>query len=277
MKSLLKAALFVLPFALVFLGLRWLRGDEAERWRERVLPHCPGAVVGVDEEGLIVVGPDREQAAAAAAEVRDFRRELTRRYSDLLGKPRFERMVIVVFPDARRLQAYAGEAARIDRGAAGKLHGYTDPVHGAVFVPAEALETLRHETVHWVMETARNPTAPAYSPWLSEGLAQLFETFDALDPRPPKPPRLAVRDVDVDRLLRIQDYGEFLGRDVHRNYEEALALCAFLFETRPKELRAYIDVERTSADARPFAFRKIFLGDEASFRRDLAAFIARAG
>jgi hypothetical protein len=274
MRGLLKTALFVLPFALVFVGLRWLRGDEAERWRDRVLPHCPGAVVGVDEEGLIVVGPDREQAVAAAAEVRDFRRELTRRYADLLGKPRFARMVIVVFPDARSVQAYAGEAARLDRGAAGKIHGYTDPLHGAVFVPANALETLRHETVHWVMETARSPADPPYSPWLSEGLAQLFETFDPADPRPPKPPRLAVRDVDVDRLIRIQDYGEFLGRDVHRNYEEALVLSSFLHETRGKELREYVEAERRSADGRPFVFRKIFRNDEEPFRRDLAAFIA---
>jgi len=39
-KGLLKAALFVLPFALVFLGIRWLSGGEAERWRDRVEPHC---------------------------------------------------------------------------------------------------------------------------------------------------------------------------------------------------------------------------------------------
>ncbi len=274
MKGLLKAALFALPFALVFMGLRWLRSDEAERWRERVEPNCPGAVVGVEEKDLIVIAGSREQAAAAAAEVRDFRRELTKRYGDLLGKPRFERMVVVAFPDARSVQAYAGEAARMDRGAAGKLHGYTDPMHGAVFVPADALETLRHETVHWVMETARSPTTPPYSPWLSEGLAQLFETFDPLDPRPPRPPRLAVRDLDVARLIRIQDYREFLGGDIHRNYEEALVLCAFLFETRGKELREYMDAERRSADGRPYAFRSIFGYDREPFRRDLAAFIA---
>ncbi len=275
MRGVLKAALFALPFALVFLGIRWLSGGEAERWRDRVEPHCPGAVVGIDEEDLIVVALDRAQAIAAAAEVRDFRRALTKGYADLLGTPRFERMVIVVFPDAKSVQAYAGESARMDRGAAGKLHGYTDPAHGAVFVPADALETLRHETVHWVMETARSPTAPPYSPWLSEGLAQLFETFDPLDGKPPRLGRAPARDLDVDRLIHIEDYAEFLGPEIHRNYDEALVLCAFLFETRGKELREYMAGERGSADSRPFVFRKTFGHDKEPFRRDLAEFIAR--
>ena len=274
MRGLLKAALFALPFALVLLGIRWLGRDEAERWRERVEENCPGAVVGVEEKDLIVIAGDAGQARAAAAEVRDFRRALVQGYADLLGAPRFERMVIVIFPDAKSVQAYAGKSARMDRGATGKLHGYADPVYGAVFVPADALETLRHETVHWVMETARGPTAPAHSLWLSEGLAQLFETFDPMDPKPPRPGRAAVRLIDVDRLIHIEEHGEFTGPEVHRNYDEALVLCAFLFETRPKELREYIDAERRSADSRGFVFRKIFRHDEAPFQRDLAEFIA---
>ena len=127
------------------------------------------------------------------------------------------------------------------RDAAGKLHGYTNPARGAVFVPADALETLRHETVHWVMETARGTASPAYSPWLSEGLAQLFETFDPKEGRPPRPPRIDVGDVDVDRLIRIEDYGEFLGPGALRNYDEARVLCAFLFEARGEGLREYMD------------------------------------
>jgi hypothetical protein len=170
-KAAVKAALFALPFALVFLGIRWLGRDEGERWRDRVAGHCPGAVVGVEEKDLIVIAPDPRQARAAAAEVREFRRQLVARYGDLLGTPRFEQMVLVIFPDAKSVQAYAGESGRMDRGASGKLHGYADPLHGAVFVPADALGTLRHETVHWVMETARGPTAPPYSLWLGEGEA----------------------------------------------------------------------------------------------------------
>lgn len=275
MNAAIKCLVVAAPFVLAFLLIRWLSGGEAERWRDRVEPFCPGAVVGVDEDGLIVVAGDRAQAAAAAAEVRDFRRVLAARYADLLGKPAFDRMVIVVFPDALNVQAYAGANARMDRGAAGKLHGYTDPTRGAVFVPADAIGTLRHETVHWVMETARGATSPPYSPWLSEGLAQLFETFDPARPGPPKPPRIALRDLDVDRLIRIEDYGEFLGRDDQRNYEEALVLAAFLFETRGAQLREYVAAERRSEESRAGAFRRIFRHRDEPFPSDLAAFIAR--
>jgi hypothetical protein len=224
-----------------------------------------------------VVAPTREEALAAAAEVRDFKHALSERYTGLLGKPRFARMVIVVFPDTRSLQAYAGKTADFDRGSEGHLGGYTDPKVGATFVPADEIETLRHETVHWFMETARDPTTPRYSPWLSEGLAQLFETLDPLAV-PPEPPHVEhlwlPHGLDVNRLIEIEDYGEFL-KDGRRNYPEALALAGFLFETRPDELKRYIEAERASAEARPLVFRKIFDPDGEAFQRDLAAYLAR--
>jgi hypothetical protein len=274
MSAPLKAALFSLPFALLFLGIRWLGKGDAERWRERVEPFCPGAVVGVEEEDLLVIAADTGEARAAAGEVRDFRRAVVAGYKDLLGVPRFERMVVVVFPDAESVQAYAGRSARVDRGASGKLHGYTDPLYGAVFVPRDAIGTLRHEAVHWVMETARGPGAPPYSPWLAEGLAQLFESFDPRDPRPPRPGRVPVRDLDVDRLIHVETHAAFLGEDVERNYAEALLLCGFLFETRGKELKEYVAAERSSADSRPLVFRRIFRHDQEPFRRELAEFTA---
>jgi hypothetical protein len=230
----------------------------------------------VDRDGLIVVAQDAARAQEAEAQVRGFREALAARYTHLLGEPRFEQMVVVVFPDVPSLQAYAGASARFDRGAAGNLHGYTDASHGAVFVPADAIDVLRHETVHWFMETARDVTAPGYSPWLSEGLAQLFETLDpsAVPPRPPSIERLQLdRELDVDRLIRIEDYGEFL-RDGSRNYAEALALCGFLFERRHEALREYIREERRTDSSRPLLFEEIFESRGDAFRRELAAFLA---
>lgn len=276
MSAAARVVLVALPFAAVFLLIRWIGSGEAERWRERVEPHFPGAVVGVDGDGLIVVAQDPATAREAEARVRGFRRALAARYGDLLGEPRFERMVVVVFPDVSSLQAYAGAAARLDRGAAGSLHGYTDALRGAVFVPRDAIDVLRHETVHWFMETARDATAPAYSPWLSEGLAQLFETLDP-DAVPPEPPRIEPFGLDgppdVERLIRIEDYGEFL-LDGPRNYAEALALSSFLFERRREGLREYIRAERRTASSREAIFEDIFAASGAPFRRELAEFVA---
>jgi hypothetical protein len=278
MRAAAKLALAAAPFVAVFLLIRGLGRGEGERWRERVLDHCPGAVVGVEEPELIVVATDRDQARAAADEVREFRRALSARYGDLLGRPRFERMVIVVFPDAAGLQAYAGATMRADRDAAARLHGYTDPSRGAVFVPADALGTLRHETVHWVMETSRGAERPTHSPWLSEGLAQLFETLDPSDPRPPVARvTLPPGDIDLDRLIRIEDYSLFVGSEGLRNYREALAVCAFLLETRPRALREYVEAELRSATGRAAVFGQIFRHDEEPFRGELRTFVERLG
>jgi hypothetical protein len=276
-RGVLKAALVLVPLLAIFLGIRWVSGREAERWRARVERYVPHAVVGVDDEDLLVIAGDVPEAQEAAARVRGFYRALADRYTDLLGKPRFDRLVVVVFPDVESLQAYAGAAGRVDRGAAGQLEGYADNLHGTLFIPRDEIDTLRHETVHWFMETARRAEAPGYSPWLSEGLAQLFETFDP-DARPPGPPRVEgvrlPKGLDVDRLIRIDDYGRFLVEGP-RNYAEARVLAGFLFATRPKELEAYVNVERRTEEGRPEAFERIFDVKGEAFRRDLQAFIAR--
>jgi len=62
MKTTVRTALFVLPFALLFLGIRWLGKGDAERWRERVAPQCPGARVVVDEKDLLVIAADAADA-----------------------------------------------------------------------------------------------------------------------------------------------------------------------------------------------------------------------
>jgi hypothetical protein len=125
------------------------------------------------------------------------------------------------------------------------------------------------------METSKSPNGPPYSTWLSEGLAQLFEVFEPNVPAPlPGPEPESVAAIDVQRLIHLE-HRAFMDREVRRNYLEAHALCAFLFETRPNELREYVDTERRTADTRPYIFRRIFRDDEEPFRRDLAAFLAR--
>jgi hypothetical protein len=148
-----------------------------------------------------------------------------------------------------------------------------------VFVPAAAIDVLRHETVHWFMETARDATSPGYSPWLSEGLAQLFETLDpeAAPAVPPRVERLPLgHRLDVDRLIRIERYGEFL-LEGGRNYAEALALCGFLFEKRLEGLREYVRAERRREEGRTAQFEEIFQSRGEAFRSELAAYLARPG
>jgi hypothetical protein len=284
MRAALKAAVVVLPFLVVFLLIRSCSEGEAERWRDRIAKHDPEAVLGIEEDDLIVIAPSPAEAAEAAATVRGFRHALAEEYGDLLGRPRQHRMVVVQFSSGDLLRKFAGDRMVHDPEKAEALHGYTDPTVGAIFLPPEPEpHTLRHEAVHWVVGTAHRGTAP-YSPWLSEGLAQLFEIFDP-EARPPVPPgigwddRLAMGDrfkddaLDVDRLVGLEDYGDFVLRDGPRNYLEALVLTAFLFEERREKLLAYLRTERESTMARPMAFHTIFRDE--TFDRDLRAFIAR--
>jgi len=285
MRAGLKAAVVVLPFLVAFLFIRSCSAGEAERWRDRIREHDPEAVLGVEEDDLIVIAPSPAEAAAAAATVRGFRRALVDQYGDLLGRPRQHRLVVVQFSSGDRLRHYAGDRMLHDPEQADILQGYTDPEHGAIFLPPESEpKTLRHEVVHWVVDTAHRGTAP-YSPWLNEGLAQLFEIFDP-DAWPPVEPGIGPEDrvdmgerlpdntLDVDRLIRLEDYRDFTVVDGERNYLEALVLTAFLFLERPREkLLKYLRLERGTDVGRPMAFHTAFRDE--TFDRDLRAFIAR--
>ncbi|MHC4164503.1 MAG: hypothetical protein ACYSUM_20465 [Planctomycetota bacterium] len=281
MRTGLKAAVVVLPFLVAFLLIRSCSEGEAERWRDRIREHDPEAVLGIVEDDLIVIAPSRAEADEAAATVRGFRRALVEEYGDLLGIPQLHRMVVVQFSSGDRLREYAGDRMLHDP------ERDTDPQRGAIFLPPESEpRTLRHEVVHWVVDTAHGGTDP-YSPWLNEGLAQLFEIFDP-EARPPVGPGLGPGDrqaisvlledntLDVDRLLRLDDYGAFVVRDGARNYLEALVLTAFLFFERPREdLLRYLRQERESDQGRRLAFYTIFGHGDDPFDRDLRAFIAR--
>lgn len=285
MRAALKTAVVVLPFLVAFLLIRSCREGEAERWRDRVAEHDPDAVLGVVEDDLIVIAPSPAAAAEVAVTVRGFRRALVDQYGDLLGRPSVHRMVVVQFSSGSLLRRYAGDRMLRDPEKASALQGYTDSRSGALFLPPEMEpRTLRHETVHWVVETAHRGRPP-YSPWLNEGLAQLFERFDP-DARPPIPPGIGpatrarvgalLRDdtLDVERLLHLQDYAEFVAVEGPRNYLEALVLTAFLFQERPREdLLAYLRAERENATGRPLAFRAIYR--DPAFDEDLRTFIAR--
>jgi len=285
MRAGLKAAVVVLPFLVAFLLIRSCSEGEAERWRARVAEHDPEAVLGVAEDDLIVIAPSPDAAAEVAFTVRGFRRALVEEYGDLLGRPPRHRLVVVQFSSDDLVRQYAGDRMLHDPERAESLQAYTDPEHGAIFLPPEIEpRALRHELVHWVVGTAHRGAAE-YSPWLSEGLAQLFEIFDP-DARPPVAPGLGADDraamgivlrndtLDVDRLIHLTDYRDFTVEDGARNYLEALVLTAFLFMERPREkLLAYMRQERDSDLGRPMAFHTLFRDE--TFDRDLRAFIAR--
>ncbi|MHC4225234.1 MAG: hypothetical protein ACYSUN_14675, partial [Planctomycetota bacterium] len=260
-RGLVKTALVVVPFLLVFLGIRSCAEGESERWRTRIAEVDPAAKIAVKEKDLIVIAPDVAEGREVSADVIAFRRMLIRDYADLLGQGRDQRMVVVLFSTLTQLQDHANRKNRFGGGKT-TLHGYTDGSKGAIFLPPGSnRSTLRHETVHLVMFQSFGATV-RFSPWLKEGLAQLFEPGrPGLDDHSRSAlPQFLPRDtIDINRLLLLDDYERFTGADAIRNYLEAAVLTAFLFEQRPREqLVRYLEMERQTEVYRQDAFRRIY-------------------
>ncbi len=280
MTTLLKAGVIVLPVLVILLGLRACASGEGDRWAERARDWDPAARLVVDDDDVIVVAPTAAVGHAAADELRRFIPYLADGYGDLLGRPKVERVVAVLFSSPDQVRAYAGRNQVLEPGRFTGMHGYTDPQHGALFVPVEpGFATLRHEAVHWVMGTAVGPHM-SYSPWLSEGLAQLFET---------KPPGIGPEGVnmmrvafpssdafDVMRLVTLDDYQRFVSVNGGRNYAQALLLTAFLFDRRPRALlHELMDAQRSAVSGRVESFESLYRPHEPSFQRDLREFLKR--
>ncbi len=275
-RGALKALLVAAPFLLVLLGLRACSASEGKRWLARIREVDPEAQLLLDDGATILIAPSEAWADHAGAEAARFRDGLIDRYGDLVGEGKEQRLVIVVFSTVERLQAHFG-ARRPERDAR-FVHGYTRSDQGAIFLPPDAdFDTLRHECVHLVVGQGLQG-GPGYSPWVSEGLAQLFER--GLDDPGLGPGDLAGHPMspgaDVTRVLSIEEYGEFTGAQVFRNYLDARVLMSFLFRERPRELlQRYLEGERTRASGRAELFRRLYRQGEEPFDSDLRAFVER--
>jgi len=258
----------VVPLAILVGGLRLCSRDAGARWVARVQRVDEHATLAIDRSDVIAIAPDQATGEDAGEYAVAFRAALEEHYGDLLGTGDDQLMVVVVFSRPEMVQEYAGRDVLVDRKALGDMMGYTDPSQNAVFLPPEPdLTTLRHEVVHLLMGQATEGRA-RFSPWLMEGLAQYFERYDPPN-EPSFPPssralaRAAMggRTMDVQRLIRIQDYAEFVGEQGQRNYFEAQILVAFLMEERPRAvLREYIDAEKSHLSSRYEMFTRI-IGD----------------
>ena len=288
MRAVLKSAVIVLPLLAVFFAMRACAGGASGRWQTRIEAVDPGARIVVDSDKLIVIANDVDYGAMVGRQVGLFREALIEEYGDLLGRGREQRMVVVVFSSLKRLQEYAGNDDPLGNptGRVRNLHGFTRPSQNAIFIPLElTLETMRHEMVHLLMAETHGQSAN-YSPWLSEGLAQLFEAYDP-ETTPPTPPgidqnarrllaKMTIERIDVRRLLDLQDYSEFTEVDGGRNYIEALVLTGFLFERRPlATLRSYVERERAYAEGRERQFDRLYRYRERAFQNEFAEYLRR--
>jgi len=280
MRLLLKALVVLAPIGILVFGLQLCTQNAVERWLMRVRAVDELATLGLDLPGVIAIAPDAAQAQEAGEFAVDFRASLADNFSDLLGRGSNQRFILVIFSAPEMVREYAGRKAIIDRKALGGVVGYTDPTKNAVFLPPEAdFITLRHEIVHLLMAQATEGRV-RFSPWLNEGLAQFFERYNP--PAPPSfPPasRALVRTMlggqplDLMRLLKLQNYNQFLRESGQRNYFEAQVLISYLIEHRRDALIEYIDAEKTHLSSRYGLFVEIVGDPLGKLGRDVQAYL----
>lgn len=280
MTRLYQAAVAIAPFVLVLLLLRSCSRGAGDGWRAELAGFEDDLKLVLDRSDLIVVAPDEQLGLDVGEEVLAFRGLLIEDYGSLLGRGSDRRVVVGVFNDLDRLQAFASERFRRDARSVGAFH---DPQRGALFLARGApIGVLRHEVVHLVVSESRGIPGQ-FSPWLSEGLAQVFERYDPRgdppqEPGPPlEPSALAVvpaGPMDVARLVHLDDYAEFVDRQGERNYAEAALLVGFCMQRRPLEVfETYLASERSRTGNHAEAFRSLYQYEEAPFRRDFSTYV----
>jgi len=281
MKLVLKAAVVLAPLLAIVGLLRLCEGDSGRRWLARVQEVDSALVLGVDTPQLIAIAPSEGEASAMGALALRTRDALAEEYGDLLGEGLDRRMVVVVFSETKYVAAFGGRNVRVDRRSLRDVIGLTQPARNAIYLPPGGdLSTLKHEVVHLLMGQSAPPSV-RFSPWLSEGLAQYFESYQGGRHTLPAGQRaylraaLGDREPDVPGLIRRQDYDEFLQVEGGRNYLESLALVACLLETQPRErMKEYVDLEKRSDGDRYLAFRDVF-GDPQAMSRAVAEYLRR--
>ncbi|MHC4955153.1 MAG: DUF1570 domain-containing protein [Planctomycetota bacterium] len=280
MRLVLKILVAVVPVLLVVGLLRLCEGDSGRRWLARVHEVDPDLVIAIEQPELLAIAPDQETGAAAGAMALLFRDQLVQNYGDLLGRGVDRRMVVVVFSDASLIGEFGGRNVRVDRRSLNDVIGLTQADRNAIYLPPGTnMDTLKHEVVHLLMGQSVEGRV-RFSPWLSEGLAQYFESY-----RPPEPAKLAAEykaflraklgggEVGVQRLVMLEDKDEFLQDARAENYLRSLILVAYLMEMQPRDrMLEYIAGEKAPRGNRYELFTSIF-GPPANLEPDIARFL----
>lgn len=132
----------------------------------------------VDRENVIVYAPDRDIANDVYNTFDTFRTEFLQRFDGLLNPPE-KRLRIHIFKTKKDLSRYY-EWKRNK-----PLHqnsGFYDPSDEAIAIVQSEKHVLnravRHEAVHYFMHSGTSSSSPDWSPWLSEGLASVYELYE---------------------------------------------------------------------------------------------------
>jgi len=172
---LLKLAAVIVPLAAIIGAMHLFLPGLAREREQRLL----GERYVIEEgERLRIARPREVRLAPFVAEGLDaFAAAIYERYGEALGlRPVDEKITIRVFASHDDLVRFAGQRMKQDLSHAG---GFYDPASWSIALtlrpPRELLAMLFHEATHLLMDRSAVAGPPAWSEWLSEGMAVFFE------------------------------------------------------------------------------------------------------
>jgi hypothetical protein len=222
----------------------------------------------------VFYAPETEQQARRmmkAGEV--FLKEFPRRYGDDFGglEPPTSRIRLTLFRDHEDFTRFARKSLQVDLSNNG---GYCDSANQEIVLVLSSLKrdlaslsdeslklrlpsqeeadvmAIRHELVHYLMERGGGDFGSRAAPWLSEGLACLFEMPDPGDGSPPDLSEWTKLVLSVSRSIPPISQVVGVGSESYRGGENAFAytfsnlLVRFLWEEDSENLWSYVRIMR---------------------------------
>jgi hypothetical protein len=241
----------------------------------------------VEKENVIVYAPDESTARNVKNTFTRFRTAFYDRFP-LQLEPAGERVRIHVFENGEQLSDYYSQKTN-DR--LPHNSGYYDPKDHSIAlekVEQGVLEhAVKHEAVHHFLEQGKITSAPGLSPWLSEGLASLYQHYaitSASDGNSswqlPSSAEQAILlpyaasvqlEQSLDAFLRVQG-DDFQEEGNRAFYRQARLLVFFLVEEHSETFWKYVRYELSNGGDQVGAFRRI-VGEPEQVQEELKQWV----
>ncbi len=251
-------------------------------------------MVSYDRENLVVYAPEEEQTREIWKTFRDYEKAFRERFRGRLNFSNNRRLRIHLFRNRSEMSEYFETKYHTSLPHNAGFYDQSDQAIALTMTPdrEDLKNAIRHEAVHYFLQSGTRNKSPRWSPWLNEGLASVFEHYQEIE-RPDGSVEWGIpRETVIDEMISpFRDSGfrsmeliplkEFINvkekkfRSANNAiyYRQSTLLVFFLLSKYPDAFWAYFEHEKKTGPTNPGVLVRMLGKDLASLEEELKSWV----
>jgi len=247
-------------------------------------------MVSYDRDNMVVYAPTQKQSRAVWGAFNEFETVFRNEFKGKLDLSDTRRLRIHLFRTRANMSEYFETKYHSPLPHNAGFYDQSDQAIALSMTPntTDLKRAIRHEAVHYFLQSGTNVTSPRWSPWLNEGIASVYEHY-----RPVKQPDgskkwkipldtvrktfvapfkdVGLKTLDLkplDKFMSISD-DEFRSANNTRYYRQSSLLVYYLKERYPDTFWRYFQYEKQPGRANPEVLSRMLGKDLSTLQQEI--------